>query len=66
MMLYKKVVAWTQQQNFKQSGELVREYGGALGLRVIHRLSTRAGKRWKWLLKSMDVVQEKAARKKEI
>jgi len=29
---------------------------------VIHRLARRVGRRWKWILKAMDVVEEKATR----
>jgi hypothetical protein len=44
----------------------VREYQYALGCRVIHRLTRREGRRWKWLLKAMSVVEEKDVRRKEI
>jgi hypothetical protein len=44
----------------------MREDEDSLGCRVIHRISRRAGRRWKLLLKAMGVFEEKAARRNAI
>jgi hypothetical protein len=44
----------------------VREYGDAIGCRVTHMIAKRASRRWKWLLKTLSVVEEKSARRNAI
>jgi hypothetical protein len=64
LVFCEEVVARTQQQKFIHLG-IYNRRGDSLRYRVIHRFSRREDKRWKWLLKAMSVVEEKATRRRE-